>query len=201
MRRREFMALLCGVAILPRGAAAQTNNMPRIGILALGNPDPAPFLKHFREALRELGYVEARNVVFEFRSANGSPALLTTLARELVALKVDVIVAFQTPAVTAAKEATAEIPIVMGSAGDPVGTGLIASFARPGGNITGVAGMNAELAAKNVELIREILPNARRIAVLANAPDPFHRPFLAQIENARPGHGHRDQATVDEKRR
>jgi ABC-type uncharacterized transport system substrate-binding protein len=96
--------------------------------------------------------------------------------------KVDIVVAWQTPAVTAAKQATSEIPIVMAGAGDPQGSGLIASLAQPGGNITGIASVGAELAGKNFELIREMLPAARRVAVLANATDPFTKSMLAQIE-------------------
>ena len=110
------------------------------------------------------------------------PQLLPELAAELVRLKVDIIVAAQTPAVHAAKQATSEIPIVMATAGDPVGTGLIASLGRPGGNITGNAATTAELGAKTLEAVREMLPAVRRVAVLANASDPFTRSFLEQIE-------------------
>jgi putative ABC transport system substrate-binding protein len=185
MHRRKFMRLIGGgVAAIPLTAAAQQAKMPHIGILALGTPDPAAFLGPFREGLRDLGYVEGQSVVFEFRSAKGSMALLPQLAAELVALKVDIIVGFQTPAVTAAKNATTEIPIVMGSAGDPVATGLVKSLARPGGNITGMMGAGADLGAKMLELVREVLPSIRRIAVLANAPDPFHKPFVQHIETA-----------------
>jgi putative tryptophan/tyrosine transport system substrate-binding protein len=183
MLRREFLVLMAGAG-WPAAGLAQSAKTPRIGILALGNPDPAPFLKEFREGLRQLGYVEGQNIAIEFRSANGAPAQLLPLARELVALKVDMIVGFQTPTIIAAKQATTEVPIVMGSAGDPVGNGLVASFARPGGNVTGVAGVNAQMGAKNIELIREIFPNIRRIALLLNAPDPFHKPFGANIEAA-----------------
>lgn len=185
MKRRDFSALIgAAVTVLPIAGLAQSSKVPRIGILVLGNPDPAQFLKEFREGMRELGYIEGQNVVFEFRSAKGSIAELPSLARELVALKVDMIVGFQTPAVTAAKAATTEIPIVMGAAGDPVGTGLVASLARPGGNITGMSGAGAEVGAKMLELIREVLPSKRHVAVLANAPDPFHRPFVQHIESA-----------------
>ena len=180
MLRREFMVLLGSAAVYPLAATAQPGKAPRIGILVLGNPDPAPFLKEFREGLRELGYVEGQSIVFEFRTANGSAALLQSLAHELVALKVDLIVGFQTPAAMAAKQATTDIPVLMTSA-DPVGTGLVASVARPGGNVTGVSGASGELGGKNLELIREVLPSARRVAVLANAPDPFHKPFLENI--------------------
>ena len=141
-------------------------------------------MKSFREGLREFGYVEGRNIRFEFRSAGGQSGNLSPLAAELVGLKVDLIVAYQTPAATAAKQATKDIPIVMGTVGDPVGTGLVASLARPGGNITGVAGATAELGAKNLDLIRDVLPSVRRVAVLANAPDPFSKPFLGHIQAA-----------------
>ena len=123
-------------------------------------------------------------MTFELRSAEGLPARLPSLANDLVGLKVDLIVAFQTPAITAAKHATTDIPIVMGAAGDPVGTGLVASLARPGGNITGLSGISGEIGGKNLELIREVFPPARRVAVLANVPDPFHKPFLENIQIA-----------------
>ena len=110
--------------------------------------------------------------------------MLPEAAAELVRRKVDVIVAWQTPAVTAAKQATSEIPIVMAGAGDPVATGLVASLSRPGGNVTGMSGMGADMAVKTFELIREVIPSARRVAVLAAATDPFTTPFLAQLELA-----------------
>ena len=106
------------------------------------------------------------------------------MAAELVRLQVDIIVAFQTPAATAAKRATSEIPIVMAGVGDPVGTGLVASYARPGGNVTGTTNGSTEVVGKTVELIREVLPSARRIAVLANETDPFSKPYLAAIGRA-----------------
>jgi putative tryptophan/tyrosine transport system substrate-binding protein len=118
---------------------------------------------------------------FAFRSADGNPTLLRELAAELVRLKVDIVVAYQTPAVTAARQATSEIPIVM-SAGDPVGTGLISSLARPGGNITGTSATAAEAGAKTLELIRDVLPSTRLVAVLAHAPDPFSRSYVELIE-------------------
>jgi putative ABC transport system substrate-binding protein len=184
VQRRQFIALLGGAVLAPDVCAAQENKLPVLGILALGNPDPAQFLKEFKAGLRDLGYVEGQNIRFEFRSAEKKPANLATRAVELVKLGVDVLVAFQTPAVTAAKHATTSIPIVMGSAGDPVGTGLVVSLARPGGNITGVSGASAELGAKNLDIIREVLPSVQRVAVAANAPDPFSKPFLAHIQAA-----------------
>lgn len=183
MKRREFLSLLgASAAAWPRTAAAQGKTF-KIGFLALGNPDPAPFVKGVRDGLRDLGYIEGQNVSFEPRSAEGKADRLASLAAELVTLKVDLIVAFQTPAGTAAKRATSDIPIVT-NAGDPVGTGLAASLARPGGNLTGVSGAGAELGAKQLELIREILPDAKRVGVLINAPDPFSRTLLAHIQEA-----------------
>ena len=184
MKRREFLAALGAAAVWPAAGTAQQGRTYKIGILVLGNPDPAPFVNLLKESLRDLGYVEGQNIQFELRSAEGQFANLALRAAELVWLKVDVLVAFQTPAVVAAKQATGDIPIVMGVAADPVGTGLVASLARPGGNITGLSGATAELGAKNLELIRDVLPSARRVAVLANAPDPFNVPFLEHIHAA-----------------
>jgi putative ABC transport system substrate-binding protein len=185
VQRREFLLLLASAAAAwPYATTAQVDKVARIGVLVLGNPDPAPFMQAFRLGLRDLGYVEGQNIQLELRSADGKISLLPQMAAELVALKVDIIVGFQTPAITAAKRATGEIPIVMGASGDPVRTGLVASLARPGGNVTGVTGAGAEVGAKNLELIREVLPSTRRVAVLANAPDPFHKPFLDHIQDA-----------------
>jgi putative tryptophan/tyrosine transport system substrate-binding protein len=187
MRRRDVLALVAGsaFALSWRGAGyAQPAKIPTVGILVLGTPDPAPLLRAFREGLAGRGYIEGQNIRIEFRSAEGRSTQLPAVAAELVSLKVDVIVASQTPSVTVAKEATREIPIVMAPAGDPVGTGLVASLARPGGNITGLSGTTAELAVKNLELIRELAPQARRIAVLANATDPFTKPFIEQLQAA-----------------
>jgi putative tryptophan/tyrosine transport system substrate-binding protein len=136
----------------------------------------------FRQGLRDLGYVEGQNIRFQFRSAEGQANRLPELAAELVRLKVDVIVSWFTPPTQAAKQATRQIPIVMADAGDPVGMGLVASLARPGGNVTGIAGMTAELSGKCIELIREMLPAARRVTALANATDPFSKPFLEQVQ-------------------
>jgi len=182
MKRREFITLLASAASAwPMAAARGQPKLPKIGVLVPANPEP--FWSEFRAGLREHGYSEGQNVVFEFRSADGNPNRLRDLADELVRLKVDVIVAHFTPSATAARQATTEIPIVMAPAGDPIGTGLISSLARPGGNITGLSGTSAELYAKTLELIREVLPGTRRIAVLANAADPFSIPFTQQVED------------------
>ena len=135
----------------------------------------------FPQALRELGYIEGKNIQIEVRSAEGQEDRLPALAAELVRGKVDVIVASLTPAALAAKNATRDIPIVMAPAGDPIETGLVASLARPGGNVTGLSGTGPELAAKSLELIREVLPAARRVAIVANATDPFSKPFVEHI--------------------
>jgi putative tryptophan/tyrosine transport system substrate-binding protein len=187
IRRREFVALLGGAAVpsfvWPFLARAQhAPKVPTVGALVIGNTDPEPFWREFRHGLRDLGYIEGQNIRYEFRSAQGQLSRLPELAAELVHLKVDVIVTWFTPAAQAAKQATHEIPIVMADTGDPVGTGLVASLPRPGGNVTGIASVTAELAGKSVQLIRDMLPSARRVTALANATDPFAKPFLEQIE-------------------
>ena len=178
MRRREFLTLAGGAAaILPAAAFAQ-QKVPLIGILLTSVPEP---MGPFRQALRDLGYIEGQNIRIEVRQADGRAELLPAFAEEFVRMKVDIIVASLTPAVIAAKNATREIPIVMGAAGDPIGTGLVTNLARPEGNVTGLSATSAELAAKNLELIRDILPGARRVGVVGNATDPFVKPFLEQI--------------------
>ena len=184
MKRREFIAFAGGAAVAwPLVARAQQGDrMRRIGVLLIGGPEP---MGPFREALRDLGYVEGKNIQIEVRSAQSQLARLPELATELVRSQVDVIVAIQTPAVYAAKNATRDIPIVM-MAGDPIATGLISNLARPEGNLTGLSGAAAELAAKSLELIPEMVPGARRVGVLGNANDPFMKPFLDDIERAAP---------------
>jgi ABC-type uncharacterized transport system substrate-binding protein len=171
------------VATRCAGTAAQAAQNWRTHFITA---NPEPFWSEFRAGLREHGYIEGQNIAFELRSADAKLNLLRALADELVRLKLDIIVASQTPAVIAARQATSEIPIVMAPAGDPVATGLISSLARPGGNITGLSGTSAELGAKTLELIRDVLPSTRRVAVLANAAaaDPFSRPFVEQIEHS-----------------
>jgi putative ABC transport system substrate-binding protein len=182
VKRREFLIMLGGAAAgWPLAARAQAAKMARVGVLAPANPEP--FWGIFRKAMAGLGYIDGQNVQFEFRSAQGKPELLASLAQELVGLKVDVIVAYQTPAVTAAKNATTTIPIVMSGAGDPVGTGLIASLARPGGNITGGSATTNESGAKILEITRELLPSLQRVGVLANSTDPFTPSMLKQINH------------------
>jgi putative ABC transport system substrate-binding protein len=153
-------------------------------VLYIGLADAASFKNELRDGLRELGYVEGQNIAFEFRSAEGKLDRLPELASELVRLKVDVIVALYVPSALAAKQATREIPIVM-IAAEPIETGIVASWARPGGNVTGVALMSAALVGKCVELFRDMLSAMRRIAVLTNAADPlFAKLVVNQVELA-----------------
>jgi putative ABC transport system substrate-binding protein len=179
MKRREFLTLLGGAAVIPPLAAYAQQKIPRVGILLLAGPE---LLGPFPEAMRDLGYIEGKNIQIETRSAQGQVSRLPELAAEMVRNKVDVIVASLTPSIVAARHATSDIPIVMAPAGDPVATGLVSSLARPGGNITGVSGTAAELAAKSLELIRELLPAAQRVGVVAHATDPFSKPFVEQIQ-------------------
>jgi putative ABC transport system substrate-binding protein len=183
MRRRDVITILGGMAMTwPLAARAQQTRPARLGVLLVGNREP--FSRLFSEGLRDLGYTDGQNIKIEFRSAEGKLSRLPELAAEFVRLKVDIIVASETPAVQAAKRATSEIPIVMAPSGDPVGTGLIASLARPGGNVTGLSAATAELAGKSLELIREIMPAASRVAALADPTNPFTKPFLEQINLA-----------------
>ena len=184
MRRRDFVLLLSGATAWSLAARAQPAKVARIGVLYIGLADAESFKKELREGLRELGYTEGQNVAFEFRSAEGKLDRLPELASELVRLKVDVIVALYVPCALAAKGATRDIPIVIVAA-DPVETGIVASLARPGGNITGVSLMSAVLIGKCVELFRDMLATTRRVALLTNAADPlFAKLILDQAQRA-----------------
>ena len=183
MRRREFIAIIGGAATAwPRGPRAQSARKPVVGILFHSNPEP--MLGLLRKALQSVGYREGETVELEVRVADGSGAGLTEMAAELVARKVDLIVAMTTPAALAARVATGTIPIVMGVVADPVGSKLVESLARPGGNITGVSGAVPEMAGKILGLLREAVPAATRIGALINAADPFHVRLIEQIEIA-----------------
>jgi putative ABC transport system substrate-binding protein len=158
--------------------------MKRIGALVIGGADVPSFSKNLREGLRELRYIEGLHYVIELRSAEGQLSRLPELAAELVRLRVDVIVALLTPCGLAAKQATREIPIVIVT-GDPLGAGLVESLSRPGANVTGLSLMAAETLGKCVELFRDMLPSARRVAIIANAADPvFTKAFLEQAYHA-----------------
>ena len=177
MRRREFICVLGGMATWPLTAQAQ-QRVPQIGILLIGGPEP---MGPFYEAMRHRGYIEGRNIQFVVRSGEGDANRLPELATDLVRAKVDIIVASLTPSAIAAKNATREIPIVMAPVGDPVGTGLIASLARPGGNLTGLSSSSADLGSKLLDVVREVLPKAQRVAVLGLATDPFSWAFAERI--------------------
>ena len=194
VRALAALGLMPGLSAWPTAARAQQRRLTRIGVLLPANPEPLFGL--LRDALRERGYVEGESVQFTVRSAGGKPDLSRGLADELVRLPVDIIVVWQTPAAFAASQATTQIPIVMAMVADPVGSGLIASLARPGGNITGLSGTTAELGGKILQLIREALPATRRVAILANATDPFTKTFVAQIELAGQALGIATQAQV-----
>jgi putative ABC transport system substrate-binding protein len=170
MRRRDFIASI-GALALPRFARAETARVTRVGLLIPSALDAPVTLENFgavRQGLADLGYVEGQNIVWEQRSGNGTAEGLAAMAAELVAAKVDIIVAIATPAARAAQQATSTIPIVVGSVGDPVQDGFVASLAHPGGNITGTTFLGPELVAKRFALLRELLPKASHIAVLWN---------------------------------
>jgi putative tryptophan/tyrosine transport system substrate-binding protein len=184
MKRRKFITLLGGAAAWPLAAHAQQPKVVTIGVLVRAAPGWERFWRLFPVALRDLGYIDGKNIRFEFRSDQGEMSRLPELAAELVRLKVNVIVAWFTPAATAAKQATHEIPVVCAVCGDMVGTGLVDNLARPGGNVTGNSTLNAELSAKMVELIHDIVPSAQRVAALINEADPFAKSFVQQIQLA-----------------
>jgi putative ABC transport system substrate-binding protein len=166
MQRRAFIGLVAGAAAWPHGAdAQQAGKIARIGYLASNLANQGP-VEAFRQGLRDLGYVEGRNVVIEYRDAQGKLEPLPTLAAELVALKVDVIVASSTAAALAAKQATSVVPIVFGTVPDPVAAGLVISLARPGGNVTGLSNLNADLVGKCLEYLTQAVPGVSRVAVL-----------------------------------
>jgi putative ABC transport system substrate-binding protein len=155
---------------------------PRIGVLIFGTFEGR--LDSLREGLRGLGYVEGRDFVLESREAEGRETRLASLARELVALEVDVLIGNSTPAIEALKNATSTIPIVMAPAGDALGSGLVTSLARPGGNVTGLSLALVEMAGKTMELLHTVVPQSKRLACLVHEKDPLHLPFLAEAEMA-----------------
>jgi ABC-type uncharacterized transport system substrate-binding protein len=182
-----LVALLAGFLFTaPLAAEAQAPaKVPRIGFLTSLSPtESAISLESFRQGLRELGYVDGKTIAIEFRFAEHRPERLPALAADLVRLKVDVIVTGGPPAPEAAKQATSTIPIVFAVTGDPVAEGLVARLARPGGNITGLATIAADLVAKQLELLKEVAPRISRVAVLQNPSNSGHPPQLRQAEGA-----------------
>ncbi len=169
-------------------AQQQTGKVPRIGFLSLTSPsDRRPLLDAFRQGLRDLGWVEGQNIVIDYRYAEGRVDRLPDLAAELVRLEVDLMLSWGTQGVTAAKNATETIPVMIGVR-DPVGIGLIPSLARPGGNVTGVSGYaGLEIVAKQLELLKETVPKIRRVAILSNPTNAYHQLAIRQVNvQARP---------------
>jgi putative ABC transport system substrate-binding protein len=167
---------------------AQVGKVPRIGVLLPGSPDPdyERRLDAFRQGLRELGYIDTQNILLEYRWAHARYEHMADLVAELLSLKVDVLVIDSTRAGLAAKRATSTIPIVLAAAGDPVGNGLVESLARPGGNITGMSLMSPELSAKRLELLKDMVPTAARVAVLLNPDNPLAQLQWRGLEGAAP---------------
>ena len=182
MKRREFIGLVGGAAAWPLTASAQQRGkIVTIGILAI---EPWPPIDTFRQALNDLGYIEGKNVRFEYRYAKGDNERLPELANDLVGLNVDVILTWGTDAVLAAKQATTTIPIVMGVIGDPLGIGIVTNLAHPGGNVTGCSLSSAELEAKRLQMLKEVVPGLSRVAILFN-PTNHYMPLA--LQSARKG--------------
>ncbi len=190
-RKLFIVALAFGILIAPLGAVAQQPaKVPRIGILTLVTASSAPRLfEAFRQGLREHGYVEAQNIGLEYRSAQGRAERFPALAAELVRMKVDVIVTESVQAALAAKHATQTIPIVMAVSSEPVAVGLVASFARPGGNVTGLALQVAGLSGKRLQLLKEATPKSTLVAVIWNPTNPAAAGALEETEAAAPSLG------------
>ena len=183
MTRRGFLGLVVGAAAWPSVALGQQlGNLPTVGFLGAGANSAQKYFASIVVRLHELGWVEGQNVTIEYRSAGGRNDRLAEIAAELVRLKADVIVTQGTPATLAAKRATSIIPIVFAPAGDPVGNGLVTSLARPGGNITGLSIQQNELAGKRIELLRDVLPGLRRLAILGNVGNPSTALDIAQVQ-------------------
>jgi len=186
MKTKITVLTLCAMLFaLCVSGAQQPTKIPRIGYLTAGTRSlNSPRVEAFRQSLRDLGYVEGKNIIIELRNAEGKFDRLPALAAELVRLKVDVIVAGGPPSAGAAKAATSTIPIVMMQVGDPVGSGFVASLARPGGNITGLSGLAPELSGKRLELLKEVLPKLSRVAVFGTSTSPDNAQSLKEVELA-----------------
>jgi hypothetical protein len=192
VKRREFITLLVGVTSWPLAARAQqTAKPPTIGYLGATTPSAeSQRVAALVQRLRELGWIESRNLTIEYRYAEGRSERYTELAAEFVRLNVDVIVTYGTPAVAATKQATAMIPIVFAVAGDPIGSGLVASLPRPGGNVTGLSLQKTDVADKRLDLLREVVPGLRGLAVMANAASPVSVLEMREVESTARKLGH-----------
>jgi putative ABC transport system substrate-binding protein len=187
MKRREFNTLLAGtVAAWPLATRAQqAARLPTIGFMGATTPSAqSQWTAAFVQRLRELDWIEGRNVAIEYRWMEGRNERVAEIAAEFVRLRVDVIVVQGTAAVVGAKQATSVIPIVFAATGDPVGSGLVATLARPGGNATGLSNQQADLAAKRLELLREVVPGLHRVAIIANIGNPFAVLEVGEVQGA-----------------
>jgi putative tryptophan/tyrosine transport system substrate-binding protein len=202
MKRRDFITLLGGAVVAwPLAAKAQQGGKrATIGLLGSGTAGAqSQWTAAFVQRMRELGWSEGRNLAIEYRWAEGRTERLPELADELVRLKIDVIVTHNTPPPLAAKQATSVIPIVFATAGDPVGTGIVASLARPGGNVTGLSSQSPDAAGKRLELLRQLVPGLRRLAVLSDIGNPFTEREKGEVQRAARTLG-LELATVDIRR-
>jgi ABC-type uncharacterized transport system substrate-binding protein len=186
IERRKFLATLGGVAAWPLAARAQqAGKLPTIGFLGSNTPaSQGQWVAAFLQRLRELGWIEERTVTIETRWAEGRSDRAAEIAAEFVQRKVDVIVTYATPMVLAAKQATPVIPIVFALAADPLGNGLVASLARPGGNVTGLSLQHTDLASKRLELLRDLVPGLRRLAILANVANSASVLEMGEVQAA-----------------
>ena len=191
MRRRTFLAMVpAGLLVAPLAARAQpAGKVPRVGFLLGFSPGPSREVDAFQRGLRELGYIEGQNIAIDYRYARGQVERLPELAAELVRLNPDVIVAPYTPPALAAKRATSMIPIVFAGVADAVGAGLITNLGRPGGNITGLTSTGAELGGKRLELLKQVISKASRVAVLYNPADQSNVLVLKQLQESAPNLG------------
>jgi putative ABC transport system substrate-binding protein len=184
MKRRAFITLLGGAAAWPLAARAQ-QALKTIGLLGANSAaQQSPWTAAFVQRLRELGWIEGRTVAIEYRWAEGRSERFAEFAAEFVRLKVDVILTHNTPPVLAAKQATSVIPIVFATAADPVGTGVVVSLARPGSNVTGLSSQSTDVASKRIELLREVVPGLRRLAILANVDNPYVALEMGEVQAA-----------------
>ena len=185
MRRRDFITLLGAAAAWPLAVRAQQAKLPTIGFLGpTSSSSQSQHVAAFVQSLREFGWIEGRNVAIEVRWAEGRDERYAHIAAELVRLKVDVILTHNTLPVLAAMQATSVIPIVFASAGDPIGTGIVASLARPGGNVTGLSSQSTDTAGKRLELLREVVPGLRRLAIIGNVGNPFSVLEIGEVQAA-----------------
>ena len=184
MNRRRLLSLAAALPIAVIPAWAQRRTLPRIGFLSLIALEADTRVPSFIAGLREFGYIEGKTVTIEWRSAGGEAKRLAGHAQELVAMKVDVIVAVQTQAIEEARRATRSIPIVFAATQDPVGSGYARSLSRPGGNITGVSSLSAEMSPKQLQLLRSVVPSVTRVGVLANPTNPSSQVIRGDIQKA-----------------